>query len=292
MGSVIIGWAFNDALWRDVMSKEFNLAMLAWGFWPNEIQPERGVFDFSVADRQIAFARQSGMNLRVDSLIFGNKDFRATKLPSWLKDGVFSKEEARDVLVAHIKSVVTRYQGIIKEWVVVNEPQWEPHRPDDIFHSLIGTEYIEIAYQAAREADPSAILNYSDTGNHTSRGWTTELTRQVADRLKSKGLIDVVGLQMHLDGSKPIPDKADVIATIRSYGLPVAITSVDVDLQDVGGSTAERYALQAEFHRSMFQAAMESGVCKDFSFWGVGDQYSWLERALSRTPMLRCLTTQ
>jgi endo-1,4-beta-xylanase len=88
------------------------------------------------------------------------------------------------------------------------------------------------------------------------------------------GLIDGVGLQMHLDGSAP-PAKEAVIATMRSYALPVYVTEFDVNMTHVGGTQSDTDALQASVYRDMLEACLESGVCKSFTVWGIGDKYSW-----------------
>lgn len=121
-----------------------------------------------------------------------------------------------DILRDTITQVVKRYRGKIDQWVVVNEPYIDPYREDDIFHQRIGPDYIEIAFEAARQADPSGTLIYNDSDNHSSAGMTTQLTRDIVARLKPKGLIDGVGLQMHLNGARP-PDKQDVVETMQSY---------------------------------------------------------------------------
>ena len=81
---------------------------------------------------------------------------------------------------------------------------------------------------------------------------------------------------MHLDAAKP-PKKADVVTTMRSYGIPIYITSVDVNLKDVSGTPEQRYQVQANVFRDMLEAALESGVCSNFGIWGIGDKYSWIE---------------
>ena len=81
---------------------------------------------------------------------------------------------------------------------------------------------------------------------------------------------------MHLQGDEP-PDKQDVIATMQSYGVPVYVTELDVNMARVEGTQEERYEKEAEIYRDMLAASLESGVCRSFSVWGIQDKYSWLE---------------
>jgi endo-1,4-beta-xylanase len=288
----VIGWRIgvemtgrefaNDARWRGIVRAQFNQALLSWGLNWNEVEPDRGRFDFSVMDRLVAFAQLNAMRVRADSIVFGH----TSMLPTWVTQGHFSAAQLTTILQAHVGAVVSRYRGVIAEWVVANEPYIAPYSTDDYFYAALGYRYIDLAFAAAREADPEAVLNFSDTANHTAAGITTNLTLQTVARLKAKGLVDIVGLQMHIDGANP-PDRVDVRDTMRRYGLPVAVTSLDIDLSNVPGSTAQQYAVQAQIAASMLRAARDSGVCRDFSVWGIGDGVadSWLQRPGAPAPM-------
>ena len=81
---------------------------------------------------------------------------------------------------------------------------------------------------------------------------------------------------MHILGDQP-PDQADVIGTLQNYGIPIDITSMDVDLRNVKGTDSEREQVQADIYKKMLLACLESKVCQSFSVWGIGDKYSWLE---------------
>ncbi|MBF6604212.1 MAG: endo-1,4-beta-xylanase [Chloroflexi bacterium] len=281
VGVELTGWEFNDQHWQSIVRAQFNQGLLSWGLDWNEVEPARGQYDFSVMDRLVAFAQANGMRVRADSVVFGH----TSMLPSWLVQGHFSAAQLTAILQAHVRAVVSQYRGVIAEWVVVNEPYVAPYSTDDLFYQALGYDYIDVAFAAARKADPSAVLNFSDTANHTAAGITTNLTMQTVTRLEAKGLVDIVGLQMHLDGANP-PDPTDVRDTMRRYGLPVAVTSLDIDLSDVPGTLADRYAVQAKIAASMLRAARDSGVCRDFSVWGIGDGVAdrWLQRPGAPAP--------
>jgi endo-1,4-beta-xylanase len=81
---------------------------------------------------------------------------------------------------------------------------------------------------------------------------------------------------MHMKGAV-YPPKDDIIAAMRSYRIPVYVTEFDVNLKDVPGTQDERFARQAQIYKEMLEAALESGVCKSFAVWNIGDKYSWIE---------------
>ena len=59
--------------------------------------------------------------------------------------------------------------------------------------------------------------------------------------------------------------------------MPIIVTSMDIDLENVPGTQAARFALQAQITSAIVQAARESGVCKSFGLWEIGDNYSWIK---------------
>ncbi|MGC9423841.1 endo-1,4-beta-xylanase [Vibrio sp.] len=254
---------------QQIQKNYFNSALINVN-WSN-LQPNNEKIDYQASgvDWSVNFAQRNmkgGLSLGL-SLVW------AADAPAWLKNGNFSRDELIHIMADHIKEVMTRYKEKVGAWVVVNEPYLPPYRTDDVFYKVIGSDYIEIAFKAAREADPSATLIYNDTSNDVSNGLTTGHTKTIVNDLKSKGLIDAVGLQMHLDGAKP-PDKQDLIATMRSYGVPVFITEFDVNMKDVRGTPEERAQKQAEIYSTVVEAAIESGVCNDIFVFQVGDKYS------------------
>ena len=261
-------------LWKNRVLSDFNSVTIDSGiYWPDDVEPLPGEFDFSIADRQVAFARANGLTIRGHALVYPSCAFC---MRGWILARPFSADELTAILEAHVGQVVGHFRGQMHAWVVVNEPYRSPGREADLFYDALGWNYVATAFQAAREADPSALLIFNDTDNHTLEGWTTPQTWRIVRHLKGLGLVDGVGLQMHLDGSAP-PTKEAVIAAMRSYGVPVVVTEFDVNMTRVGGTQTDREALQAAVYRDMLEACLESGVCRSFTVWGIGDKYSWLE---------------
>ena len=278
IGTYLNSQWFRDAKWRELVANEFNLAVVSSGFYWSDIEKTRGQFNFAFADEQIAFARSKNMRIAGHALLLPASPY----IPEWLANGNFSREELAQLLRGFVVQVMSRYKGQIHEYIVLEDPF--PGDRNDIFYPKFGYDYIDLLFQIARETDPSAVLIFNSGDNETSKGEMTPVTREIVQRLKTKGLIDGVGLEMHLDGMmhperESKDTKADVIATMKSYGLPVYITEIDVGLKNVPGTPEERYAKQAQVYGDMFSACVETGMCKSFAVWGIGDKYSWLERA-------------
>ena len=268
VGVELTGYLFGQDPWRRIVRAQFNQATAEWGVDWVASEPAQNQFDFSVLDRLVAFATGCGMRVRGHPLVCN------AQVPAWVTTAARSSATARSVLENHVSTLVGHGKGTVAEWVVVNEPYLAPYRTNDPFYAALGYEYIDLAFAAARKADPHAVLIYNDTENHASagtfNGMTTHLTQQTVARLASKGLVDRVGVQMHLDASQ-LPAPANVVGTLRSYPVPVCITEFDINMSNVGGTLAERYSLQARIATSMLKAVRESAVCESFTVWGIGD---------------------
>jgi len=251
------------------------------------MMPKQGEVDFGLPDAQVEFALSSGMEISGQSLVY------SSFLPDWLKTGSFSREQLISMVQDNIQKIMKRYKGKVTRWNVVNEagfiyPGW------DFFENHIGREYVEIAFEAARQADPPATLYYNDFGNETSKGPKYDQTKRIVDSLKEQGLIDGVGLQLHVRAlqspqrpgefgieagvTRYYATTSELIEGMKSYDMPVYITELDVDLRDISGTNEERFALQASIYRDIVEAALDSGVCDQITVWGFGDKYSWLEQ--------------
>jgi endo-1,4-beta-xylanase len=65
---------------------------------------------------------------------------------------------------------------------------------------------------------------------------------------------------------------------MQSYGVPVYVTEIVVNLRNLEGPDEERFQRQAELYRLIIEAALETEKCEQLTFWGVGDKYSFAEQ--------------
>ena len=139
IGTEFTGWYFGDSEWREIVGNEFNLAAIDWGFYWRDVEPQQGQFNFSIADKQVAFARTKNMAIRGHPLVFAtnSSDFR-----DWIVNRSLSRDELGQILQQHITQVMNHYKGQVSQWVVVNEPYINPYRQKDFFYSTMGYDYI------------------------------------------------------------------------------------------------------------------------------------------------------
>jgi len=260
-------------------------------FW-DPTRPSRDVYDFTDLDNLVAFGEKHGMEVFAPALVY---DF---SLPDWLTEGDFTREELIEILHEHVTTFVKHYQGRVV-WQVVGEPVRGRLNPyvGGFWAEKIGPEYIRMACKWAREADPNAKLFINDGGVEGMGPWSTEVYGQRSEffynlvkGLAEEGLIDGVGLQMHvgIKGCPPDPEwnfprecppleeVAANIARFAELGLEVRITEMDVVIGHPPPYTEEELAERVKIYRDVLQICLNSPACTAVTTWGVTDKYSWI----------------
>jgi len=112
IGSQFTWNVLSDSKLHDVFFDQVNSVTIDYGVYWNNVQPQRGKYDFSVMDKQIAEAKKMEVsNIRGHALVFANASWAN---PEWLTNNSYSKDELTEILTEHIKTVVThgKQQGI------------------------------------------------------------------------------------------------------------------------------------------------------------------------------------
>ncbi len=170
---------------------------------------------------------------------------------------------------------------------MVNEAIWvKDGRVDGLRVSpwleLIGPDYIELAFRAAHQADPSALLTYNDYGIELDTPEQTDKRAQVlmlVRRLKARGVpIDAVGIQSHLTAGDAAPGAGLIsfVRELRHMGLQVLITELDIDDHKLSGSLAERDSAVAALYRDYLNIMLNEPNLTAVLTWGITDRYTWL----------------
>jgi endo-1,4-beta-xylanase len=256
-----------------IQAREFNLGS-AWGGW-RSFEPTRGARDFGWIDGQIRAAVRAGMKRT-----FGYFLINGYRPPPWIQD-IQSRSELIGLVTSAVSDALAHTKGRVDVWNVVCEAQ---HPRGDALNSVIGQEYVEMAFRAARNADPVPLLCYVDYDNHTKAGTRYRHTKGIVDQLRAASLIDMVGVECIIHATDP-PTHDDMVAAFQSYGMPVIITELAVLLHGVSGPQRDRLDRQAAIYQTVFQAALNSGVCNDIIVESIGDRLSsWETQDVSVLP--------
>lgn len=283
IGAVAEGVGPHDETRLELIGEQFNQLVVTSIGWEVIGQGGDGDYDFSIPDGFVRFAARKNMTVLAVHLVYGlalsEYEF---DLPGWMKTGSFSRDELIEIMKSHIRTVMNHYKGRVRAYTVVNEAS----EPSIFWNRRVGPEYVEIAFQTARETDPDAILIYNDSGHETDRLPKSDQVFNLVKALKEKGLIDAVGFQMHMLGEpysyldpRTPPTKEELLSQMKRYGdigVNVFITELDVGVNKLSGTKDEKFAKQAEIYSTVVEACLESdGICNDINIWGFNDVESW-----------------
>lgn len=281
----------------ELLKKHVNMIVAENAMKPSSIQPANGRFVWEQADKIVAFAKENDMELRFHTLVWHNQS------PGWFfldEDGKHmadetdpAKREANKKLVlerldTHVRTVVDRYKDDIKSWDVVNEVI-EPADPDGMrnsnWYKITGTDYIETAFRAAREAggpDIKLYINDYNTNEPQKREYLYKLVKEMLD----KGVpIDGVGHQTHINIEWPSVDQIlESMQRFEELGLDNIITELDMsvyvynDHNDYGPVMPEHILQkQAQRYRDLFEGLKANKqLLSAVVFWGIADDHTWL----------------
>ena len=272
----LIGTAVNtdllgsDATYTAILDREFNSVTPENAMKWESVEAQRGVLDFSAADRLVAHARAHHQIVRGHTLVWHSQ------LPAWLTSGTFTNDELEAILHKHITDEVSHFRGRIYAWDVVNEAFNEDGTlRDTIWLRQLGPGYIAEAFRWARQADPHAKLYYNDY-NLESIGAKSDAALALVQSLRRQGVpIDGVGFQGHLDIQYPYPDTlGDNLKRFAALGVDVAITEADVRMPLP--VTDEKLATQADYFTGMLNSCRAVRRCVSFTVWGFDDRHSWV----------------
>lgn len=219
--------------------------------WEN-VHPKPGVYNFEPVDSLVAFCERNNMFIIGHTLIWNQQT------PYWVFEDSSGNFVTREVLLEsmkeHILTVVGRYKGRIQGWDVLNEGVMEDGKMrDSKWSQIIGEDYIQKAFEWAKEADPDAELYYNDF-NMWYPGKVETVVKLVSD-LKSKGVkIDGIGLQGHWGLDYPPLDELN--AALEAYSkldVKLMITEFDMDIlpnpsKYTGADISTNYELRKELN--------------------------------------------
>ncbi|UAY57045.1 endo-1,4-beta-xylanase [Arachidicoccus terrestris] len=270
--------------------KEFNSITPENDMKMGPIHPRQDQYNFSAADKIVAFARGHGLKIRGHNLCWHEQT------PRWIFKDAQGAQVSKDSLFArlksHIQTVVGRYHKDIYAWDVVNEAISD--NPSEFLRNspwlkICGSSFIDSAFWYAHRVDPKAALYYNDYNAVIPE--KAKRIYKLLKGLKSRGVpITGIGIQAHWSIYQPTEaELRSALDLYKSLGLKIQITELDVsvfpweknrrallpkDKVVYEGALEEK---QAAFYKMVFNVFRDyKGVITSVTFWNVSDNDSWL----------------
>ncbi|SEB36801.1 endo-1,4-beta-xylanase [Terriglobus roseus] len=279
---LLFGFAVNTAQlrsnrsYRAIVEQQASIIVPENAMKWRALRPSMDRYDFEDADSLLTFAEKNRIKLRGHNLCWHQS------LPDWFAASA-NAADAHRLLVDHIRTVAGRYAGRMHSWDVVNEAiNTRDGRADGLRNSpwlrLVGTDYIEIAFRSAREADPAALLTYNEYGLESASPDGAEkraATLQMLRRLKQRNVpVDAIGIQSHLHAPSTQgagPELLRFMASCREMGLEIFLSEMDVSDRDLSAAIDTRDRVVAEDYRGFLNTALQERRVTAVLTWGVDD---------------------
>ncbi len=282
----MIGTIYNPNLSevdRMVIKQHFNVITPENLMKPESMQPSEGVFNYNQADLMMLYAESEGMKVIGHTLAWHQQS------GNWLGTSAANREEAIQQLKDHIYGVAGKYEGKIYSWDVVNEAirdgaklpangDWRSCLRESQWTKSIGTDFIDLAFQFAREAAPTAKLYYNDY-NMDDQNKAEIAAAMIAD-LRSQGIpVDGIGMQGHYSTGTNLGNVVKSLERFKAIdGLLVSVTELDVTVNGVntGRLNKTQELMQAVVYANLFSIYKDyADIIERVTFWGYRDNTSW-----------------
>jgi len=281
----------------ELISKEFNAIVAENCMKPEYIHPEEKKFNWTDADKFVAFGEKNKQVITGHCLIWHSQ------IGKWFFADDKGKDVSRDVLKErmrqHIYTIMGRYKGRVKGWDVVNEAfEDDGSYRNSKFYQILGKDFITYAFQFAHEADPDAELYYNDYNVETPA--KCDAIVKLVKELKAAGVrIDAVGSQAHMHMDSPtLSATEESFRKLKAAGVKILITEWDISILPNPYSGANisvnfKYSpemdpyhdgvpdsIQQKWNKrvlGMFQLYFKyNDVIDRVTVWGLNDAVTWL----------------
>ena len=263
------------------------------GFYWASYEREQGKPHYDYTDQVAAWTHEHGITYKGHPLVW---DHPASS-PGWLPD---DPKEIERLSTTRVREIISRYQGRIDIWDVVNEATHLADKPNktkmaDWAAALGAVPYVAEHLKVARAANPQATLLVNDYRIGPAY-------YKILDRLRDNGklLFDTVGIQSHMHGGIwPLHKVWDTCDTYSKLGLPLHFTESTIVSgprkgpgENWGETTSEGEARQAERTVNLYTALFAQPAVQAITWWDFSDlgawkgaAAGWLRRDMSPKPV-------
>jgi len=280
--SLALKYCVQSAAYQQLFISQCDIATPELHMKWDSLSSQPGVYNFENADRFVAFCATNRMRIRGCTLVWHDA------LPAWLAPRL-TAANGQAMLTDHIHKVAGHFAGKLYSWDVVNEVL-DPasRRPDGLRNTLwlenCGVDYLERAFRATADADPSALLvwneNYLELSNGFGAAKRTAMLNLLDGMLARAVPIHGIGLQAHLhaDQATALGDKSyeAFLGELARRGMKIFVTELDVQDGTLPADTGARDQAVAQIYSRFLSATLRQPAVRGIVTWGLADPFSWL----------------
>lgn len=248
-----------------------------------KVEPVRGQFNFQEQDYWVKLAQTNPIRLHGHVLVYHEG------APDWLLNFSGSTVEFEQVIKNHIQTVVSRYKGKIKGWDVINEIYYNSGKlRQTAFRQLYPSDeaymgFVKRCFVWAHEADPDALLFYSDFGTEIAPAKVEAIVNMVNEFKKSGIPIHGFGSHMHITINTPDAGIVSSMRQISTTGIQVHISELDIKVNPKDDQSLivtsqlldkqrDKYARVATAYKQVVPVRQQYGI----TLWDFSDADSWI----------------
>ncbi len=226
------------------------------GKWAS-VEPSRDAMNWSGIDRAYNFAKQNGIPYKQHTFVWGSQ------YPGWMNS--LSPSEQKAEVEEWIRLYCERYPDT--DMIdVVNEPD---HATPPWYSAIggagsTGHDWVIWAFEKAREYCPDATLILND---YNVLRWNTDNFVSIANKVKSRGLLDAVGAQAHGLETQSLSELQANFNKVASIGVPIYISEYDINIADDNQ--------QLQIMQQQFPFFYENSRVAGITFWGYLYGQTW-----------------
>ena len=228
-----------------------------WG----SVEPVRGQMNWNQLDAAYNYARSNGFPFKQHTFVWGSQE------PGWI-GGLSAPQQAQEV-EDFIRQYCQRYPQT--NYIdVVNEPL---HAPASYREALggagsTGWDWIVWSFQKARQHCPTAKLLINEYGIINDANAVNRY-KEIVNILKSRGLIDGVGIQSHhfsMDNLAPATITKN-LDSLAQAGVPIYVSELDMTGDD---------ATQLARYQQKFPLLWTHPAVVGVTLWGYIEGQTWV----------------
>ncbi|XP_045786649.1 endo-1,4-beta-xylanase 5-like [Trifolium pratense] len=260
------GCAMNSHILTNIEYQKWFVARFKYTTFTNEMkwystEKIQGQENYTIPDAMMKFAKENGICVRGHSIFWDDMKFQ----PQWVKS--LPPNELREAAAKRMNSVVSRYNGQLIAWDVMNE-----NIHYHFYEEKIGVNASAEYYSSAYHLDPKATMFVNEYNTIEYSGETIASPANYIRKLQeiqqfpgTAGMPLAIGLQGHF--GRGVPNLAYMrsgLDLLGATGLPIWLTETSVEDQPNQAQYLEDILRESYSHPAvqgiiMFQGPAQAG---------------------------------